>query len=119
MSQTVRNIFVLCCTALLLPLSAFPQEPDNTRENRNNRPTADQAKETKADRELAAKIRKSVVDDKALSANAHNVKIIVENGVVTLKGPVESVQEREAIQAKARQLTISSDIHNELTVISK
>jgi hypothetical protein len=84
--------------ALCFALSASPQQPDNTRENKNNRPTADQAKETKADRELAAKIRKSVVDDKALSTNA---------------------QEREAIQAKAQQLTNSSAVHNELTVVSK
>lgn len=119
MHQIVRNISTACCSGLLLTVSALAQQPDNTRENKNNSPTADQQKETKADRELAAKIRKAVVDDKSLSTNAHNVKIIVQNGVVTLKGPVASDQERQAIQAKAQQVTNASDVHNELTVVSK
>jgi osmotically-inducible protein OsmY len=119
MLSTVRRVTILGCTGLLLTVSGFPQQPDNTRENKNSRPTAGQAKETKADRDLAAKIRKSVVDDKSLSTNAHNVKIIVENGVVTLRGPVDTSEEREAIQAKAKQLTNASDVHNELTVVTK
>ena len=42
-----------------------------------------------------------MVADKALSTNAHNVKIITTNGVVTLRGPVKSPEEKDTIAAKA------------------
>ncbi|MCU1335742.1 MAG: transport-associated protein [Bryobacterales bacterium] len=116
MLGTVRSITRVCCVALPLALFASPQQPDNTRENKNNSPTADQQKETKGDRELAAKIRKSITSDKSLSTYAHNVKVIAQNGEVTLKGPVRSEQESQAIQAKAQEVAGSAKIHNELTV---
>jgi len=99
-----------------LALFAAPQQPDNTKTNKNNQPTADQQKETKADRELAEKIRKSVVEDKSLSTYGHNVKIIVQDGVVTLKGPVRSGEERQAIQAKAERFAKGASIQNDITV---
>ena len=52
--------------------------------------TADQQKENAADRDLTKKIRQAVVGDKSLSTYAHNVKIVAQNGQVTLKGPVRS-----------------------------
>jgi len=116
MLGTIRRITLGCCVALPLAMSASPQQADNTRENKNNGPTADQQKETKGDRELAQKIRQSLVADKSLSTYAHNVKVIVQNGEVTLKGPVRSEEESQAIQAKAQQLTGASAIHNEMTV---
>lgn len=116
MLGTIRRIVLTSCVALPLALLASPQKADNTRENKNNLPTADQQKETKADRDLAAKIRKSLVADKSLSTYGHNVKIIVQNGEVTLKGPVRSEEESQAIQAKAQQFATGTAIHNELTV---
>jgi len=116
MFKTIRYGVLVFCVALPLATFGASQEPDNTRVNKRDRPTADQQKETKADRELAEKIRKSVVADKSLSTYAHNVKIIVQNGVVTLKGPVRSEDESRAIQAKAQSFTEASSIHNEITV---
>src|SRR5579863_7930726 len=118
MPGKIRSIALVGCVALLTPF-AFAQQPDNTQTNKTNAPTADQQKESKADRELAAKIRKSVVDDKSLSTYAHNVKVIVQEGAVTLKGPVRSEQERRAVQAKAQQFTEASAIHDEMTVAPK
>ena len=64
--------------------------PDDTARNEQDRgrkpQTADQQKNDKPDLEVAAAIRRAVVADKSLSTNAHNVKVIVENGHVTLKG---------------------------------
>ena len=119
MLGTIRSITLSCCVALPLALFASPQQADNTRENKNNLPTADQQKETKGDRELAGKIRKAIVADKSLSTYAKNVKIIVQDGTVTLKGPVRSAEESQAIQAKAQELTSPSAIHNEMTVAPK
>jgi osmotically-inducible protein OsmY len=54
--------------------------------------------------------------DKSLSTYAHNVKIIVQDGLVTLKGPVRSDDESQAIQAKAQQIAAAATVHNEMTV---
>ena len=70
-----------------------------------------------ADRELTAKIRKSVMADKSLSTYAHNVKIISQDGMVTLKGPVRSDEEVKSIVAKAVKIAGSPDkVANEMAV---
>ena len=50
---------------------------------------------------LTASIRRSIISDGSLSTYAHNVKIVVQNGVATLKGPVRTQEEKAAIDAKA------------------
>jgi len=94
------------------------QQPDNTSANKQQTTTADQQKETAEDRELAQKIRKSIVGDKSLSTYGHNVKVIVRNGVVTLKGPVQSEDEKKNIGAKAADVAGADKVQNELTVKS-
>jgi hyperosmotically inducible protein len=94
------------------------QQPDNTAANKQQATTADQQKETPADRELAQKIRKSIVDDKSLSVYGHNVKVIVRNGIVSLKGPVKSEDEKKSIGAKAADVAGADKVQNELTVKS-
>ena len=98
-----------------------PPQPDNTKTNQRDRdsgePTADQQKMTPEDRALASKIRRAIVADKSLSTYAHNVKIISQNGTVTLKGPVRSDDEVKSIVAKATDATGSTDkVINEMSV---
>jgi hyperosmotically inducible protein len=97
-------------------------QPDNTKNNKGDNQkgavTADQQKETAADRELAKKIRKSIASDSSLSSYAHNVKIIVRDGMVTLKGPVNTDAEKNAIGAKASDIAGADKVQNELTVKS-
>ena len=70
-----------------------------------------------ADRELTAKIRKSAMADKSLSTYAHNVKIISQDGMVTLKGPVRSDEEVKSIVAKAVKITgAANKVANEMAV---
>lgn len=80
---------------------------DNTATNKRDRAdravTADQQKNDKSDVELAAEIRRAIIDDKSLSINAHNVKIIVVDGKVTLKGPVASQAEKVTVEKLAGQ----------------
>src|SRR5512133_3494362 len=61
---------------------------DNTKHNAHNHdknsPTADQQKENRSDRDITQQIRQSIVSDKSLSTYAHNVKVITQNGEVTL-----------------------------------
>jgi len=55
--------------------------------------------------------------DKSLSTYAHNVKVISQNGVVTLKGPVRSEEEKRAIEAKAMDVVGSNGkVNNEMSV---
>ena len=109
-SQTSAIVLALALSASWLApsraQSATSQvQPDNTKVNKRDKnpdeATADQQKMNAADRNLTAKIRKSVMADKTLSTYAHNVKIISQNGIVTLKGPVHSAEEVKSIMAKA------------------
>jgi hyperosmotically inducible protein len=96
---------------------------DNTKVNQRDKnkaePTADQQKENQPDRELARQIRRSIVQDKSLSSYAHNVKIIAQNGVVTLKGPVRSDQEKTAVEAKASEIAGADKVTSQLEVKPK
>jgi hyperosmotically inducible periplasmic protein len=96
-------------------------KPDNTAVNKRDQnpgeATADQQKMNAADRALTAKIRKAVMADKSLSSYAHNVKIISQNGTVTLKGPVHSDDEVKSIMAMATERAGSSDkVVNQMSV---
>ena len=98
--------------------------PDNTKTNQRDRnaaePTAGQQREAKSDRELARQIRRALVKDKSLSTSAHNVKVIAQNGSVTLKGPVKSEEEKQAIEAKAAEVAGGPDkIKSEIEVNNK
>jgi hyperosmotically inducible periplasmic protein len=91
-------------------------QPDNTRTNRARSESADQQKETAADRATTQQIRKAIVNDKSLSSYAHNVKIITQNGHVTLAGTVRSEEEKSAVEAKAAEVAGASNITNQLEV---
>jgi osmotically-inducible protein OsmY len=99
------------------------QDADNTRVNKQDRdasqPTADQAKNTRSDREIMKDIRKAIVDDKSLSTYAHNIKVISQHGKVTLRGPVRSDEERKSIEAKAREAVGPGNVTNDLSVVGE
>src|SRR5207237_41647 len=75
--QRISVVSVLALTPCVLTYAQTPQ-PDNTKVNQRDRsaaePTADQQKMNSSDQKLTAEIRKSIVGDKTLSTNAHNIK---------------------------------------------
>jgi osmotically-inducible protein OsmY len=93
---------------------------DNTKVNERDRAkdaaTADQQKENAGDRDLAQKIRRAVMDDKSLSTYAHNVKIIAQDGRVTLKGPVRTETEKKTIEGKALAVAGAGHVVNEISI---
>ena len=99
-----------------------PQQPasDNSKTNRRDQnsttPTADQQKMNPADRDLTKKIRASVNSDKSLSTYAHNIKIITQDGKVTLRGPVRSEDEKSNLQTKAAEVAGQDNVTNQLEV---
>src|SRR5690349_7574847 len=72
--------------------------------------------ESEADRTITQQIRKAVVDHDSLSTNAKNVKIITQNGVVTLRGPVKSPEEKAAIASVATKTSGVKRVDNQLEI---
>ena len=102
-------------------IPAIAQTPaDNTKVNERDRATgavtADQQKENTGDRDVTRKIRQSLMRDKTLSSYAHNVKVIAQDGRVTLKGPVRSDDERRIVEAKATEVAGAGHVTNEMSV---
>jgi hyperosmotically inducible protein len=103
--------------------SAQQPAPDNTKMNQGDsnpsQPTADRQKDNQSDRDITQQIRKSIMKDKTLSTYAHNVKIISQDGMVTLKGPVRSDEEKQTIEQNALNIVGKEKVINELTVKPK
>jgi osmotically-inducible protein OsmY len=119
---TVAGLLLLLAAAIFAGPIQQEQQPasDNTKTNQGetgkDAKTADQQKMNPADRETTKKIRAALMDDKDLSTDAHNIKIITRDGMVTLKGPVRSEDERMEIQSKAQQIAGTSNVTNKLTI---
>jgi osmotically-inducible protein OsmY len=96
-----------------------PQQPapDNTKRNKDHTdPSADQQKMNPSDRAITQKIRKAIHEDNSLSTYAHNIKIITQDGKVTLRGPVRSEDEKSNLQAKAVEVAGQDNVTNQLEV---
>ena len=122
---TVNTIALLLVPFWIAPAGAQSTEEKTKQDNsavnkRDQNPgaaTADRQKMNAADRNLTAKIRRSIIADKSLSMYAHNVKIISQDGTVTLKGPVRSDDEVKSIVSKAIAITSSSEkVINQMSV---
>lgn len=86
----------------------------NVRDQGGANITPEEQKETRADRELTAAIRRAIVKDKSLSLDAHNAKIITRNGMVTLRGPVRTTKEKDRIQSIASKTRGVKQVDNQL-----
>lgn len=96
-------------------------EADNTAVNKRdleqNKLTAEhQAKASREDDEITRRIREELVKNDKLSLYGQNVKIITLGGVVTLRGPVKSQQERDLIVSSAHKVSGVRNIQNELEI---
>jgi hyperosmotically inducible periplasmic protein len=100
-----------------------PVAPDNSAVNVRDRApdamTAGEQSNAKSDVELTREIRRAVVKDDSLSMLAHNVKIVANNGAVTLRGPVKTEQEKVAIANKAEQIAGPNKVDNQLEVTNQ
>jgi hyperosmotically inducible periplasmic protein len=112
---------VFCTSLMAEPHVRFQdaQQPaaDNTKTNKDqSAPTADNQKMNAADREITQKIRKSIHQDSSLSTYAHNIKIISQDGKVTLRGPVRSEDDKRNLQAKAVAVAGDGNVTNLLEI---
>lgn len=91
--------------------------PDKTKINENQTgPTADQGKMNPSDRALTQKIRKVIHHDRSLSPYGRNIKIFIQDGKVTLRGPVRSEEEKGNLEAKAVSVAGQGNVTNQLEV---
>jgi hypothetical protein len=97
--------------------------PDNTGQNigdgRPESPTPQVQSLKTSDLRIVSAIRRAVVRDKNLSSNAKNAKIIVINGKVILRGPVDNSAESKTLFALAENCVGEKNILNELQVLPK
>jgi len=94
--------------------------PDNSGRNVRDRndatKTAGDQSESEADRTISQNIRQAIVADDSVSTNGKNVKIITVDGMVTLRGPVKTEQEKTNIGAKAQQIAGVKRVDNQLEI---
>jgi hyperosmotically inducible periplasmic protein len=109
-----------CWRERLAPKSTAAIEPDNSHRNVRDRndetKTAKNQSENEADRTISQNIRDVLRADDSLSTNAKNIKIITNQGIVTLRGPVKNEKEKNAIEAKARRVTGVKSVDNQLEI---
>lgn len=132
MNAKVRMISVamFACTAAMVSSGALAQQPapvsvsgpaaDNTKVNQRDKSQAtmkptDQPN-NRVDIKLAAAVRRAIVKDKSLSTMAHNVKLVAASGVVTLRGPVHSDEEKAKVGKCAAHVAGVSHVDNQLDV---
>ncbi|HEX6564992.1 MAG TPA: BON domain-containing protein [Chthoniobacterales bacterium] len=102
------------------PATSDSTEADNTKRNSSeqnkNTDTAEKQSNDKNDLALTQKIRQEVVKDGSLSIDAKNIKIIVRDGKVMLRGPVNSQHEKDTIATKAGEIAGKDKVDNQLEV---
>ena len=87
----------------------------NVRDRDDNVKTPIDQNENQADVNITADIRKRVVDTK-MSTNAQNVKIMTQDGHVTLRGPVKSADEKTRIGQIAEEVAGSGKVDNQIEI---
>ena len=123
-ANLIRGLRALVATLVLCGGVASAQDssgqgnsaPDNTKTNHVRSQTADQQKGKASDRIMTQQIRQSIMNDKNLSTYAHNIKIITQDGHVTLSGLVRSEEEKTAVAAKATDVAGGTNVTNQLEV---
>jgi hyperosmotically inducible periplasmic protein len=121
-SLSLAGASLLICGALMAsPIQQEQQAAsDNSKSNQGDANagavTSDQQKMNPADRNITKQIRSAIFKDKSLSTYAHNIKIITQDGKVTLKGPVRSDDEKANVEAKAATVVGASNVTSEIQV---
>ena len=102
---------------LLPPANMVPDNTDvNIRDRRGETLTPGDQSESVVDRSLTQRIRQAIMADESLSTTGKNVKIMMINGLVTLRGPVRSLQEKGSIEATAQHLAGTNKVDNQLEI---
>jgi hyperosmotically inducible periplasmic protein len=123
MTLMKRTLLILTClTGLSLAAMAADEKtkPDNTatneRDRSGNTQTSGDQSNSSADLKITQAIRQALMKDGDLSTTAKNVKVVTENGQVTLRGPVKNVQEKARVDQLAKSAAGGAHIVDQLDV---
>ena len=124
MTLMKRTLLVIACfCGLGLTAMATDDEKtkaDNTATNERDRSgetqTSGDQSNSSADLKVTQAIRQTLMKDGELSMTAKNIKIITENGQVTLRGPVKNVQEKARVNQLAKSAAGGAHIVDQLDV---
>lgn len=93
---------------------------DNTGVNKTEKNhSAEQQSNAQQDVQLSADIRRAILNEKNMSVNSQNVKIITNGGNVTLRGPVDSETERSRIVELAKGVAGVNSVTDEMELKGK
>jgi hyperosmotically inducible protein len=110
----------LCAVTLAAIAADDKTKADNTAINERDRSgqtqTSGDQSNSSADLKTTQAIRQALMKESDLSTTAKNIKIITNNGQVTLRGPVKSAQEKSKIDHLARSAASGAKIHDQLDV---
>ena len=119
-----QTLITLACSGALclttLPADDKTALPDNSAKNQRDRSSqtktsADQSN-SRADLKTTAAIRRALMKDGGLSMTAKNIKIITADGLVTLRGPAKTAEEKTKIDQLATSAAPGAKINNQLEV---
>jgi hyperosmotically inducible periplasmic protein len=119
-----RTLLALAClSAFSLAVVAEDKEktkPDNTatneRDSSGETKTSGHQSNSSEDLKTTQAIRQALMKDGELSTTAKNIKVITANGLVTLRGPVKTAQEKAKIDQLAKSAAGGAKIDNQLDV---
>ena len=120
MKRTSLILACLCAVSLAAIAADDKTKPDNTATNERDRSgetqTSGDQSNSSADLKITQAIRQALMKDSELSMTAKNIKIITDNGQVTLRGPVKNAQEKAKIDQLARSAAGGAKIVDQLDV---
>ena len=120
MKRTSLILACLCAVSLAAIAADDKTKPDNTATNERDRSgetqTSGDQSNSSADLKITQAIRQALIKDGELSMTAKNIKIITDNGQVTLRGPVKNAQEKAKIDQLARSAAGGAKIVDQLDV---
>jgi len=116
----LTTLSLICISTLALSAVAQDTKPDNSAKNERDRSgetkTSGDQSNSSEDTKITADIRRAIVKDHSLTMAAKNVKVITAGGVVTLRGPVKSAEEKTKIEELATAAANGAKIDNQLEV---
>jgi hyperosmotically inducible protein len=120
MKQTLLVLACLSTVSLAAMAGDDKTKPDNTAINQRDRSgeteTSGDQSNSSADLKITQAIRQALVKDSDLSNTAKNIKVITNNGQVTLRGPVKNAQEKAKISQLAKSAAGGAQIDNQVDV---
>jgi hyperosmotically inducible periplasmic protein len=120
MKRTLLALACLSAVSLAAIAADDKTKPDNAATNERDRSgeteTSGDQSNSSADLKITQAIRRALMKDSELSTTAKNIKIITDNGQVTLRGPVNNAQEKAKIGQLARSAAGGAKVDDQLDV---